>query len=73
MNKFRKIILSILLLAVAGTCFAQDSNPPVEMATGLYQSGKIYVVVAVMGIIFIGIAAYLVILDRKISRLEKKN
>jgi CcmD family protein len=71
MNKFRKIFLSSFLLLASASAFAQD-NAPVEMATGLYQSGKIYVVVIVMSIVFIGIAAYLVMLDRKISKLEKK-
>jgi hypothetical protein len=69
MNKTGKIILSLLLL-IAGTASAQENSAPVEMATGLYQSGKIYVVVIVMALIFAGIAAYLVMLDRKISKLE---
>ena len=71
MNKFKKTLLSLLFIFAATTTFAQDSAS-VEMATGLYQSGKIYVVVIVMSIIFVGIAAYLVMLDRKISKLEKK-
>jgi len=52
---------------------AQDSTSgkPVEMADRLRADGKIYVVVAVLLIIFIGIIAYVIRLDRKISRLEK--
>jgi CcmD family protein len=42
------------------------------MASGLYQSGKIYVVVVVLAVIMIGIFAYLVMLDRKVSRIEKE-
>ena len=42
-----------------------------EMAEFLRSSGKIYVVVTVLSIIFIGIVAYLVLLDKKISKLEK--
>ena len=34
--------------------------------------GKIFVVVAVLAVILIGIIIYLFILDRKISRLEKE-
>lgn len=56
--------------------FAQGQLPPEcqrpEMADGLYQSGKIYVVVIVVAIIFVGIAGYLIAIDRKISRLEKE-
>ena len=67
----KKITLSLLMLIVSASSFAQD-NATVDMATGLYQSGKIYVVVIVMTIIFLGIAGYLVMLDRKISKLEKE-
>lgn len=44
-----------------------------EDASLFYQSGKIYVVVGVMSIIFIGLMVFLFRLDRRISRLEKKN
>jgi CcmD family protein len=50
--------------------FAQDD---VEMATGLRSEGKIYVVVLVMLVIFLGLAFFLFLLDRRISKLEKKN
>ena len=46
---------------------------PVEMATGMRSSGKIYVVVAVLSMVLIGLIIYLFTLDRKISRLEKEN
>lgn len=36
------------------------------------ESGKIYVVVAVLGLILIGIFLYLIVQDRKIRDLEKK-
>ncbi|MDH5828092.1 MULTISPECIES: CcmD family protein [Sphingobacterium] len=49
--------------------FAQGD---IDMATGLRSSGKIYVVVLVMLVLFFGVAAYLFILDRKITRLEKR-
>ncbi len=53
---------------------AQDTTAgrPVEMADRLRADGKIYVVVAVLVTIFLGIIAYIIRLDRKISRLEKK-
>ncbi len=46
---------------------AQD----VKMADAMRDNGKIYVVIAVMLTILLGIAIYLVRLDRKITRLEK--
>lgn len=51
------------------TAFAQDSF---EMADSFYDEGKIYVVIAVLLVIFAGIIAYLVHLDRKLKKLEEK-
>ena len=49
-----------------------QNSPEVEMADGMRASGKIYVVVAVLTIIFLGIALYLFLLDRKITKLERE-
>ena len=38
----------------------------------LNSTGKIYVVVAVLAVIFIAIVGYLIYLDRKIHKLEKQ-
>jgi CcmD family protein len=62
-------ILTLLLITLQG--FAQDSG--VEMADALRSSGKIYVVVAVMALIFIGIVVYLFTIDRRLSKIEKQN
>ena len=70
-NSIKKIALLFAILIISTSAFAQDTQP-VEMADGLYQSGKIYVVVAVLSIIFLGIVGYLVMLDRKIGKLEKE-
>lgn len=70
-NILKKTALLSVFSALSASSFAQQ-NQPVEMADGLYQSGKIYVVVVVAAIIFIGIVAYLVMLDRKIGKLEKE-
>jgi len=51
--------------------FAQTDNG-IEMATGLRSSGKIYVVVLVLLIIFLGFVIYLFTIDRRIGKLEKK-
>jgi CcmD family protein len=45
----------------------------VEMATGLRSSGKIYVVVIVVSVIFIGLAIYLFSIDRRVKKLERQN
>lgn len=41
------------------------------MATELRESGKIYVVVGVVVLIFIGLLIYLIRVDRKLQQLEK--
>ena len=42
------------------------------MADRMRADGKIYVVVAVLTLILLGLILYVVRLDRKISRLEKE-
>jgi CcmD family protein len=69
----KKTIFSLLMIFLATGAFAQEASlPPVDMATGLYQSGKIYVVVIVLSVIMAGILGYLIMLDRKVSKLEKE-
>lgn len=48
------------------------ANQEVEMADTFRSDGKIYVVVAVIIAILSGIIAYLVVLDKKIAKLEKE-
>lgn len=62
-----KNILSFLPVFIPGIMKADE----IEMADMMRSNGKIYVVVAVMTIIFVGIILFLIRLDRKISRLEK--
>ena len=70
--RFRSFFLSLLMLLLSVSAFAQNAaadNP--QMASELRSSGKIYVVVIVLTTIFAGIIAFLIYLDRKLSRLEK--
>ena len=67
----KKLLFSlVLLLFVSVLAFAQD-NGGVEMATDLRSSGKIYVVVAVLATIFIGLAFYLFSIDNRLKKIEK--
>ena len=65
----RKIVVLISLFLMI---FIIPVSAQTEMADGLRTNGKIYVVVVVLATIFAGIFAYLVVLDRKISKLEKE-
>ncbi len=58
-------------LLISAAAFAQEASP-VEMADTMRSSGKIYVVVTVLLIIFVGIVIYLSRLDSKLSKLEKE-
>lgn len=59
----KKIFLLVAALFTWLQTFSQQSAS-VEMATGLRSSGKIYVVIAVICVIFIGLAAYLFSIDK---------
>lgn len=63
------LLTLIFLLAAPLILWAQEVQP--EMADALRKEGKIYVVVLVLATIFAGIIAFMVRLDRKISRIEK--
>lgn len=67
MKKVTKILLGLLLI-VNPTLFAQDA----QMADTMRSEGKIYVVVAIILVIFFGLIAFLIFTDRKISRLENR-
>lgn len=62
----KKIFVSFFFIFCSLVLFAQD------MADEMRKNGKIYVVVAVLIAIFIGIILYLIRLDRKLSKLEKE-
>ena len=68
----KKILASLLFLFISSNnIFAQAES--VEMADTMRSNGKIFVVVGVIAIVFTGIVIYLISIDRKVSRLEKKN
>ncbi len=67
LNLINKTILLLLALSPSFG-FAQDS---IEMADTMRSNGKIYIVVGVLLVIFIGIATYILMLDRRLSKLEK--
>jgi hypothetical protein len=61
-------------MALPAVLMAQRGDPEKEYtAFDMRHNGKIYVVVSVILIIFIGLILYLVRLDRKISRIEKND
>ncbi len=68
----KKIILTLsLILSITLNLLAQSSNG-VEMADALRSSGKIYVVVLVISVVFIGLAIYLFSIDSRLKKIEKQ-
>jgi len=63
----KKLVCLVLLLASLNTR-AQTA----EMADCFRQEGKIYVVITVIGIVFVSIILALLLIERKISKLEKE-
>ncbi len=70
MMRFKKITFLLAGMLVSAACFAQDKN--VEMADRMRSNGRIYVVVAVVLTILIGLLLYMFRVDRKLSKLEKE-
>ncbi|TKC08320.1 CcmD family protein [Pedobacter polaris] len=67
----RKIAFTLMMLMTTLSLFAQNND--VEMADALRSNGKIYVVVAVIVLILVGLLAYLFALDKRLKMLEKKS
>lgn len=63
----KKFILFMFLFA---SLFVNAQEP--QMADNMRAEGKIYVVIAVMTTIFLCIVAYLVVIDRKVKKLEEE-
>lgn len=64
----KKMLLTVTILLLTFTAsFAQAGNPDF-----LRSIGKIYVVVAVIVAVFIGIVIFLIYLDRKLTKLERQ-
>ncbi|MFZ9660588.1 MAG: CcmD family protein [Chitinophagaceae bacterium] len=64
-NKFSALWAMLLIP------FLSLKAQPATMADAMRSDGKIYVVVAVILIILIGLILYVIRLDKKISKLEK--
>ena len=67
----KKFITLLVSLFMGITAFAQDAGVGATNADFMRDNGKIYVVVAVLFIILTGVLTYLVMLDRKVKKLEK--
>ena len=67
-----KIILILASLLIPFFGIAQEVTVEPQMADTFRSEGKIYVVIAVISIIFICLISYLAYIDMKLRKLEKK-
>jgi heme/copper-type cytochrome/quinol oxidase subunit 2 len=66
----KKLTFLALLLISSLQLFAQPAQQ-VEMADQLRASGKIYVVIATIVVVFVGLAIYLFAIDSRLKKIEK--
>lgn len=71
MRNLRYFLFVLFMLGISLSILAQGDKP-VEMADTMRSNGRIYVVIAVILTILVGLVLYIVRLDKKISRLEKE-
>jgi hypothetical protein len=64
-------IISIILFTLLTLLSPAQTSGPV-MADSMREDGKIYVVIGVIAVIFISIVLFLVFIERKLARLEKR-
>lgn len=67
-----KRILSLVFLLTTLFSSAQQTVAAPEMADTFRSDGKIYVVITVIGMIFVALVIFLMVLERKVSKLEKQ-
>ena len=68
-----KKLLILFCLALCNVAVFAQQPTNVEMADTMRSSGKIYVVIATISIIFVGLAIYLFSIDRRLKKIEKGN
>jgi len=73
MKKIRTLATLLLLFFTALPALAQNGNGALSgFGETMRSNGRIYVVVAVMLTILLGLILYLVRIERKIKKLEEK-
>ena len=68
----KKLLILLLFTLFSSAVFAQEKSGS-GMADEFYKSGRIYVVIAIISIIFVGLAIYLFAIDRRLKKIEKGN
>ncbi len=72
MQKIKHLVTLLLLMLVTLFVKAQQGTGETTFGETMRSNGRIYVVVAVVVTILIGLILYLVRLDRKMTKIEKE-
>lgn len=72
MQKIKTIFSLFILLLTTVIAKAQEGTAKTAFGETMRSNGRIYVVIAVILTILIGLILYLVRLDRKITKIEKE-
>ena len=70
MRIIKTLLLFVTSLLSSALIYAQQEEKA-DMADTMRSNGRIYVVVAVVVVILLGLILYLIRLDRKINRMER--
>ena len=70
MKKLKSLLFTLAALIMSTAVYAQDEKPVGEF---MHSRERSYVVIAVMLTILVGLILYVIKIDRKISKLEKRN
>ncbi|QKJ29591.1 CcmD family protein [Mucilaginibacter mali] len=65
----KKLVFLLMCLLSGIAAFAQQAGP--GMDDTFRSSGKIYVVITIIVIIFVGLALYLFSMDKRLRKIEK--
>ncbi len=68
----RKILVALFVLTALFSRAQGMNEAGPKMADSFREDGKIYVVISVLGIIFTAIVVFLILIERKLNRLEKE-
>ena len=68
-----KWVMTLLLALSTFLMKAQETGQGPQMADSFREDGKIYVVIAVLSIVFLALITYMIFIDVKLKRVEQKN
>jgi CcmD family protein len=67
-----KKLVSLVIMVLCFVAVKAQNGQDVEMADTMRSSGKIYVVIGTIVIVFTGLAIYLFSIDRRLKKIEKE-